>query len=239
MIYNKYNKKGLTLIELLVTLAIIGILLSLGGPELYNWYSRSKLENQALQLYGDIRWAESIAMEQGEVGINIVNDPTNPAVINANTLKRRVFVALDPGAGTYRIFRWQDENSNGVYDSGEFDPDFKNTSDNPIKSRTSIHFGRNGLIDDAACSGNETGSNQPIVNINPCPAGSVFDDTEYCLRFNAKGFNEGLANAAIYISNDNYSYAIRINLTGTVELCELVERDLDEDGDKWDWKRIK
>ncbi|RMG04805.1 MAG: prepilin-type N-terminal cleavage/methylation domain-containing protein, partial [Nitrospirae bacterium] len=113
------NHRGVTLIELIVVLAIAGILLGLAAPPFFSWLGESRLENNALQLYSDLKWAQSVAQEQGEVGIS---QQANAGFTTAQALKRRVFIAIEPDDGGYRIYRWQDEDSDGLYDPGEFDP---------------------------------------------------------------------------------------------------------------------
>lgn len=239
------NKKGVTLIELIVVLAIVGILLGLAAPPFFTWLGESRLENNALQLYSDLKWAQSLAQEQGEVGIL---QQASTGMNTAQPMKRRVFIAIEPDDGGYRIYRWQDEDWDGLYDPGEFDPNFNNTSDGPLKQYQSLSHATPGRVDftggpkvdDAACSSGDTSTTDAFVNINNCPeVAGVFNSSEYCIRFNSNGFYEGPNNAAIYLKNGKHQYALTINLTGTLHLCQLVEEDIDDDGDKWDWRLIK
>ncbi len=234
------NRRGITLVELLIVLAIVGILLGLSAPPFFEWVGESQLENRALQLYSDLKWAQSVAQDQGDVGIN---NQVIGGILTATPLKRRVFVAIDTDDGGYRIYRWQDENADGVYNPGEFDPEFENTTDAPIRQYESLSPavpGRLSQVDDAACSSGTTNSSGAFVSINNCPTVSgVFSGSDVCIRFNSKGFYEGGNNAAIYLKSGEHQYALAINITGTIRLCQLVEEDLDGDGDKWDWRIIK
>jgi len=63
------NRRGLTLVELLVVMGISGLLLFLSFPALTNLKESIRLEISARQLASTLRKAQSLAMYQGETKI--------------------------------------------------------------------------------------------------------------------------------------------------------------------------
>jgi prepilin-type N-terminal cleavage/methylation domain-containing protein len=92
------NEKGVTLVELMVTIAVISILVVALGFTYEGWQGRYKVESATRTLYADMMSARTLAMQ-----------------MNATYL-------LDIAATSYRIGR--DGNGNLAIDAGEFLPSF-------------------------------------------------------------------------------------------------------------------
>ncbi len=56
------NNKGFTIMEMMMVIAIIGIMSAIGGPSFLEWRNNSNLSGAALTLKGDLEWAKSLAM---------------------------------------------------------------------------------------------------------------------------------------------------------------------------------
>jgi len=60
-----FGKKGMTMIELVTVVAIIGIVLAIAIPTFSRFKAGSKLKGTAMLLYGDLNFAKIKAMETG------------------------------------------------------------------------------------------------------------------------------------------------------------------------------
>jgi len=244
------RNSGFTLTELLVVMAIVIIIAFLASPPFYTWLTRQKVERVAVQFFSDLKDARRIAEVQGAVGIG-PDDPSTPSLVE--TPARRIFVALNRGEHEYRIYRWQDEDMDGVPEAGEFSPDFDNPDDDDELKEgglAGVEFGRPDDLDKSPCTNSDSSSSDPIVNVNPCPSvNGVFNDGEYCIRFNSQGFYEGMDNAKIFLyrkasrlGQKMYeAYGIAINLTGAMQLCRWDCHDWSDTGRCLDgeWVRIR
>ncbi len=223
------RQQGVTLIELLVVIGIIMALLALSAPPFMSWLARQRIEDKAVQIYTDLKWAQQEAVRQGEYGVEETVDAMNRRI--TTLLKRKVYFVFDSATGGYKILRWQDEDANGVAGSGEFAPDFDNdgSTDAPMKEIDDISPASIGIlssIDKVACSNNNKSGNAAIVNVSKCPdivgdgGANLMTSNDSCIVFNSKGFYEGADNASIYITDGSrYAYGISINVTGIIKLC--------------------
>lgn len=75
MQYKKHRIiKGFTLLELMVTLTIAGVLMSYAIPSYYEFGLRQKVSNEANGLLGDLMYARSTAIKQGQsVSVNSIS----------------------------------------------------------------------------------------------------------------------------------------------------------------------
>lgn len=68
------NSKGFTLIELMITIAVLGIMLAFAVPSFVNLIENSRVTTQANTLLGAVNLARSEAVKQG-VPVSIQNEP--------------------------------------------------------------------------------------------------------------------------------------------------------------------
>ncbi len=223
---------GFTLVELLVVISAGILLMALATPPFLSWMTRQKVEERTNKFFTDLKFARMEAERQGAIGI--MPDAVNPALID--TSERRIYVALNISNNEYRIYRWQDENMNGVPETNEFAPDFNNPNNDGVLREgklNAVEFSRPEGINKSPCSNNTSSSTGPIVNINNCPAiPNVFTSEEYCIRFDSNGFYEGMNNAKIFLYRNGVTYGIALNITGALQMCRWDENDSE-------WKRIR
>jgi prepilin-type N-terminal cleavage/methylation domain-containing protein len=89
------SKKGFTLIEIIITMAIIGIVSAIAIPNFSKWKEKHEVDSQAQKVYFDLMLARTTA-------------------IKSNNNVRATFNLV---ADTYTIH--EDSNSDGVVDAGE------------------------------------------------------------------------------------------------------------------------
>ncbi len=68
-------RRGFTLIELMISLAILGFLLVLGIPNFMTWLADSQISNAAESIAGGLRYAQAQAVNQNQP-VRFVLDPT-------------------------------------------------------------------------------------------------------------------------------------------------------------------
>lgn len=90
------NRTGFTMVEVAVTLSILGILTAITVPSYLSWLPRHRLQTSARQIYDDMNLAKIRAVKDNSVAV----------------------ITFTPGNGTYFVFL-DDSISNGSYDAGE------------------------------------------------------------------------------------------------------------------------
>jgi type IV fimbrial biogenesis protein FimT len=77
-------QRGFTLIELMITVMILAVMITLAAPSLGGFLQRSRITNASSDFYSDLIYARSEAMRRGKrVTICPSNDSTNPTGCSA------------------------------------------------------------------------------------------------------------------------------------------------------------
>ena len=69
------NKRGVTLLELMICMAVLGIIVSIAVPKIGQSLARQELDSASLQLAADIRWLQQISINA---------DPYAPSIMRFN-----------------------------------------------------------------------------------------------------------------------------------------------------------
>ena len=82
------KSKGFTLVELMITLIVLGILLGLGVPSFVNLYNRNKLATSANKIVAAVNAARVAAIKQNSTvsfcqDVSVATNCSNPATILA------------------------------------------------------------------------------------------------------------------------------------------------------------
>ena len=79
------NKKGFTLIEITVTLAILGIISAIAIPSYFSWLPKYRLQTSVRHIYDDLNMARSGAVRTNIVAVAIFNIPNDNYTIFLDT----------------------------------------------------------------------------------------------------------------------------------------------------------
>jgi len=88
------NNKGFTIVELIVTLAVFSIIMTISIPSFSAWLPRSRIKTSVRHIYNDMNLAKSRAVKDNTVAVIIFNIPNNTYTIFLDTSKNW---ALDTG----------------------------------------------------------------------------------------------------------------------------------------------
>ncbi len=105
------REKGFTLVELIVTLVVAAILLTLAAPNLSSFLQRDRLGAQANELLSDLAYARSEAIKRGTVVIVCKTTDPMSATPGCNT------TVADPWTSGRVI--WFDDNNNSTIEADE------------------------------------------------------------------------------------------------------------------------
>lgn len=95
MLIMSYKRNGFSLVELMVTLAVIGILLALAAPYFSDWAANSRVRSTAEALQNALRKAQSEAIRRNHQTALVLTAATAPsATSTANTAGPNWFIRL-------------------------------------------------------------------------------------------------------------------------------------------------
>jgi prepilin-type N-terminal cleavage/methylation domain-containing protein len=134
------NNRGVTLVELIIVIVVVGILASALGFSYIDWLGKYKVEKATKELYADLMNVRGMAMTSSRDHFVDFNFPAPPA-----------------GCGTYRIAEDTDEDNegdedaDGVIDAGghTFLPSFPKTVEYTITNNFEnkiINFDKRGIV---------------------------------------------------------------------------------------------
>lgn len=139
-----YIQKGFTLIELMVTIAILAIVGSLAAPSFGNLVAEKKLESTARSL------------------VLLIGDARGQAA----TLRKNITIKFDNGTTTSTVFYWLPQNPDIVLDSTDNEVDFSDVIFTPV----GIPRQRTKLVDNPACKATSPTPNPCTANPIDNPA---------------------------------------------------------------------
>jgi type IV fimbrial biogenesis protein FimT len=118
----RHLARGVTLVELMIGLAILGVLLGIGLPMFSAFLANSKVRNATEALNSGLTLARSEAMRRNRnVEFMLTNDAVSPATVDAVTPSASgqhwLVRVLDPSTGTYELI----EAKSGLEGSGRSD----------------------------------------------------------------------------------------------------------------------
>lgn len=208
------RSRGVTLIEILIVLAVLGILATFGVSLFRDLLRDWRLKDAAHQLLEDVREVQSRAMKAG--------DFVNIAVGSGRQFRQQaVFLVFDVNGRSYKAWQWIDKNNNGLPEASPNDVLVE------LFTRSlpaGIDFS-SGIASKTACSASDP--------INPLASHKVtFDTKSYppcdgnrCIQFDAQGTINDKGN--LYLSDNRNSWAINSLSPGFFRLCRWA-------GNSWD-----
>lgn len=209
------SKRGFTLIETIIVIAIVATLLAIAGPPFMAMLRRSSVEESAQRLQEAVKSAQIEAQKRGDVEFGNISTATG---ITVGNMKRTVFLALYPTSNMLRVIAWNDKNIDGIRTNDEF----------TIIQETSLGAGTTfsvpPTINKKACSNTAGAPADSIVNFtftgSPIGETTLFPLGTKYIKLNGKGFSESMQNVSAYISNNTgETFAVTISPAGLTELC--------------------
>ena len=101
------RQRGLTLLELVICMGMLGIIASFAMPTLGQSLAKHELESASLQLVADIRWLQQLAINAGSgtVSYILLFSPSEPygyyVTANTQVIKQITFPASVKLTGSY------------------------------------------------------------------------------------------------------------------------------------------
>ena len=106
----KKRDRGFTLIELMVTLIIVGVIAAIASPNFVGFLNRIRVDNSLEQLLGAIRETQRLAMRYGssckiyiDPDTNILDATDNNCLLNTRTINENVDIRTNLSGSTPNI----------------------------------------------------------------------------------------------------------------------------------------
>jgi prepilin-type N-terminal cleavage/methylation domain-containing protein len=210
MVEKIVNRRGMTLTELVIAIALMAILISFAAPPFLTMLRRSTAEESAQRLHEAIKSAQTEAQKRG-----FTNFSSSTGFTFA---KQVIYVALFPDLMRIRIISWQDRNQNLLKTNDEF------TLIQELYLGKGTTFSLPATINKKACNNTSGAPSSSIVNFSngsDSPIGlTLFPPGTQYIKFNTSGFSDSMRWNAVYISDSSgNTYAITINPLGLTDLC--------------------
>lgn len=199
------HRRGFSLLELLLVLALVGALLCLGSWGSAAWVRRWQVTRGVGQLYEDLKQAQTTAEQAG-----------NTALVDGALVARRSFLVFNPEQTRYSLYQWQDVDGDGVPQPGE------NRRIWERQLPPGVEFAVAEGIGLRACS-NQPGAPSGPITFNtagypPCLG-------QPCIKFDNQGFSV-MGPGAAYLTNGDRHVALTLTRPGHFTLCRW-------DGSRW------
>jgi prepilin-type N-terminal cleavage/methylation domain-containing protein len=198
------NQRGFTLAELLMVIAIIGVVTGISALGIKPIFDSWRLQEASNQILEDMRHAQDQAIKTGDYSLD------------AGTGKfrmTRIFMVFDITNRNYQTYLWTDTDNNGTPDAGETLA-IEGTNLLPA----GINFGT-AHATKSACSNSNASHSRRTVTFGaaaypPCNGSP-------CVQFDKFGFLD--RTGAVYLNNSEKSTAISPQLTGHMNMCSETD----------------
>lgn len=89
----KRNRRGFSLIELMVVIAIVGVIASISAPPIFRYLDSNRLQTDADRLAADLQYARTLSISQGSI-LRFASTPagyqlTNP--VTGDLIREKTF----------------------------------------------------------------------------------------------------------------------------------------------------
>ena len=101
------NRRGFTLMEVIIVLALMGILMAMATPSMIAWRESARNKEVAREILAGLRQARSIAVTENRDIIVSLNTNTNQLTINGNV--RQLAQSVPIQAKTVGTAGWDDD----------------------------------------------------------------------------------------------------------------------------------
>ena len=199
------SSQGFTLLELLLVISLVGVLATLTAWGDRQLPQKWQLRQAGHQVFEDLKVAQAKAEMSGSMTVR-----------NGSLVQQRIFVSFDISSNRYSVFQWQDDNANGVTESGETQLLWQN------RLPQGISFSWDPSVARRACSNTNNAPGSPVSfsrpSFLPC-------DQQPCIKLDNNGFSV-MGPGAVYLSDGQQSLAITLTRPGHFTMCEW-------NGDRW------